>query len=50
VDYDLDASGAGQTAVCPGVAGGFLIEAKAGTWMLGMGVGMYQGLEDDGVC
>jgi glucan 1,3-beta-glucosidase len=38
-DHDLDASGAGQTVVYPGVAGGFLIEAKNGTWMLGMGVG-----------
>ncbi len=42
-DHDLDTMDNGETNVYPGVAGGVLIEAKAGTWMLGMGVGKYPG-------
>ncbi|KAK4190867.1 glucan endo-1,3-beta-glucosidase [Podospora australis] len=34
-DHDLDGA---EGNVYPGVAAGFLIEAKGGTWMLGMGV------------
>ena len=38
-DHDLDLSNGGEVGVYPGVAGGFLIKTKAGTWILGMGVG-----------
>lgn len=42
-DHDLDETG----EVYPGVAGGFLVEAKGGTWMLGMGVGkLHLGMGD----
>ncbi|KAK4161776.1 glucan endo-1,3-beta-glucosidase [Cladorrhinum sp. PSN259] len=41
-DHELDGAepnvDGGGAEVYPGVAGGFLIEAKRGTWMLGMGV------------
>ncbi|KAL2145165.1 hypothetical protein VTI28DRAFT_7801 [Corynascus sepedonium] len=36
-ELDGDSSGGGGAEVYPGVAGGFLVEAKNGTWMLGMG-------------
>ena len=36
-DHDLDDAAGGN--VYPGAAGGFLVEAKGGTWILGMGVG-----------
>ncbi|KAK3898482.1 glucan endo-1,3-beta-glucosidase [Staphylotrichum tortipilum] len=35
-DHDLDESAGGQ--VYPGAAAGFLVEARRGTWILGMGV------------
>ncbi|KAK3321756.1 glycoside hydrolase family 55 protein [Apodospora peruviana] len=35
-DHDLDGSGSGVTY--PGSAGGFLVEAQNGTWMLGIGI------------
>ena len=35
-DHDLDG---GSATVYPGTAGGFLIEAQQGTWILGSGVG-----------
>lgn len=40
-DHDLDAGVLGSAGgdVYPGVAGGLLVEATRGTWMLGMGFG-----------
>ncbi len=43
-DHDLDESAGGN--VYPGAAGGFLVEAKGGTWILGMGVGKLGGCEN----
>jgi len=37
-DHDLDG---GSGTVYPGTAGGFLIEAQHGTWILGSGVGEF---------
>jgi len=40
-DHDLDSTGTAENGVYPAAAGGFLIESKKGTWLLGMGVGKY---------
>lgn len=50
-DHDLDevagAGSGGEPAASPAVAGGFLVEAKNGAWMLWMGVGKLDA-ESDG--